>query len=189
MNALSLLKQDHGNVEALFKRYEGLDADGAAEKRAVVDTVIEQLSVHAAIEEQLFYPAIREANDDTRDAVLEGLEEHHIVKWTLSELAKMAPTDERFDAKVRVLIESVRHHVEEEESEMFDAVRAAIPAQRLEEIGEAMEAAKATAPTRPHPRQPDVPPLNILLGTPVAVLDRAVTTGKMAVEKLLHRGH
>lgn len=188
MNALTVLKQDHGNVEALFKEFEALDRGETAEKRRVVDHMIEQLSVHAVIEEQVFYPAVRQANEETQDVVLEGLEEHHIVKWTLSELETMPPTDERFDAKVRVLIESVRHHVEEEENELFDEVRKAIPTQELEALGEALTRAKETAPTRPHPRTPDEPPLNVLIGVPVAVIDKAFTTGKRTVEKLLSRG-
>jgi hemerythrin superfamily protein len=187
MNALTLLKQDHGNVEALFTQFEGLADDDDAEKRRVVDHLIEQLSVHAAIEEQVFYPAVRQADEAARDTVLEGLEEHHVVKWTLSELEKLAPTDERFSAKVRVLIESVRHHIEEEEGELFETVRAAVPTQELEALGDAMAEAKETAPTRPHPRQPDEPPLNVLVGMPVAILDRALTTGKQAVEKLFNR--
>ena len=187
MNALTLLKQDHGNVEALFKQFEGLDDGDTTEKRRVVDHIIEQLSVHAAVEEQLFYPAVRECSEETRDAVLEGLEEHHVVKWTLSELEKLAPTDERFDAKVRVLIESVRHHVEEEEGELFEAIRKSVKTSRLDELGAAMEEAKATAPTRPHPRTPDEPPLNILVGVPAAVLDKALTTGKDVVGRIFSR--
>ena len=82
------------------------------EKRSVVDKIIEELSIHAAIEEQLFYPVTRATVPDTEDIALESLEEHHIVKWVLSELDGMDPEDERFDAKVTVLIENVRHHVE-----------------------------------------------------------------------------
>ena len=187
MNALTVLKQDHGNVEALFKQFEGLDEGDVDEKRRVVDHLIEQLSVHAAIEEQVFYPAVRQASDEVKGTVLEGLEEHHIVTWTLSELETMAPADERFDAKVRVLIESVRHHVEEEEGELFDAVRAAVPTQELDALGEALAKAKQTAPTRPHPRTPDEPPLNVIVGIPIAVMDKAFTTGRRAVERLLSR--
>lgn len=183
MNALTLLKQDHGNVEALFKRFEA--AEEPAEKREIVDHIIEQLSVHAVIEEQVFYPAVRAASEEGRPIVLEGLEEHHVVKWTLSELESMAPTDERFEPKVTVLIESVRHHVEEEENELFEIVRRDIPVQQLEAIGESLEQAKRTAPTRPHPRTPDQPPLNVLLGLPVAMLDRALTLGKDTVGKVL----
>ena len=79
--------------------------------------------MHAAIEEQVFYPVARATVPDTEDIALESLEEHHIVKWVLSELDGMDPAAERFDAKVTVLIENVRHHVEEEESEFFPKVR------------------------------------------------------------------
>jgi hemerythrin superfamily protein len=188
MNAITLLKQDHQNVDALFKRFEQLAGDASAEEKSqIVGKVIEQLSVHAAIEEQLFYPAVRECSPDAADVVLEGLEEHHVVKWTLSELEKMRPTDERFDAKVRVLIESVRHHVEEEETDLFPKVRDALTVEQLNELGEAMERAKETAPTRPHPRQPDTPPLNIVLGAPIAIIDRAIQTGREAVAHALRR--
>ena len=187
MNALTVLKHDHGNVEALFERFEHLPADDLEQKRQVVDKIIEHLAVHAAIEEQVFYPGIRTAAPDADDEVLEGLEEHHVVKWTLSELERTSPGDERFDAKMRVLMESVRHHVEEEENDLFPKVREALTNQQLEEMGDALETARQAAPTRPHPRQPDTPPLNLLLGIPAAMFDRAVKTGKDAVGQLLKK--
>ena len=122
------------------------------EKRAVVDKIIEELSIHAAVEEQLFYPVTRATVPDTEDIALESLEEHHIVKWVLSELDDMDPEDERFDAKVTVLIENVRHHVEEEEEEYFPKVRDELGRNALSDLGDAMVAAKAVAPTHPHPR-------------------------------------
>src|SRR3954447_11948147 len=187
MNALIVLKQDHNNVEELFSRFEHLDSGDVTTKRHVADKIIEHLSIHAAVEEQVFYPAVRAASEEAEDVVLEGLEEHHVVKWTLSELEALPPTDERFDAKMRVLIESVRHHVEEEENELFPKVRDALTNEQLEEMGEALEQAKKEAPTRPHPRPPDTPPLNVLLGLPAAVLDRAVKTGRDAVGQLLKK--
>src|SRR4051812_48233841 len=111
MNAITLLKTDHGNVDALFKQFEAVGHDGdPLEKRRIVDRIIEQLSVHASIEEELLYPALRSKLDDDFP-VLEALEEHHVAKLALSEIEKLAPTHERFDAKVTVMIESVRHHV------------------------------------------------------------------------------
>ena len=188
MNAISLLKQDHGNVENLFHRFETLGPDAATEKADVRDKIVEHLSVHAAIEEQVFYPAVREKlGDQAGPAVLESLEEHHVVKWTLSELQKLQPTSERFDAKMTVLIESVRHHVKEEEDELFPKVRDAFTVEELNDLGEALEKAKASAPTRPHPRTPDTPPLNVVLGTGAAIVDKAWQTGRDAVGRLMHR--
>src|SRR6266511_4156089 len=111
MDAISLLKDDHKTVEALFKKFERAGERAHKTKRKIVDQIIAELSVHAAIEEQAFYPTTRTRVKAVEDEVLESLEEHHIVKWTLSELENMDAEDERFDAKVAVLIESVRHHV------------------------------------------------------------------------------
>ena len=178
MNALTLLKQDHQNVAALFERFEKAAPDDAEELRAVADKIVEHLSMHAAIEEQVFYPAVRAKAAEEEPTVLEALEEHHAVKLLLREIEKLPPTDERFTAKLRVLVEQVRHHVEEEENELFPKAREAFTVQELEDVGTTMQQMKQTAPTRPHPFQPDTPPLNILIGLPVAVIDRVLTTGK-----------
>ncbi|MBA3955625.1 MAG: hemerythrin domain-containing protein [Acidimicrobiia bacterium] len=161
MDAITLLKNDHKTVEKLFKQFEKSDASDSKTRRKLVDQMIEELAIHTAIEEQVFYPAVREDVPDTEDEVLEGLEEHHIVKWTLSELEEMDPGHERFEAKVTVLMESVRHHVEEEESELFPEVRKALGRKRLGQIGDALELAKTRAPTDPQPKAPDTPPENI----------------------------
>lgn len=138
-DAIVLLKNDHKEVERLFKKFEKAGDRAFAEKRRLVDQIVEQLSVHASIEEQHFYPAVREQAPDIEDDVLEGLEEHHVVKWTLDELKDMDPEHERFTAKVTVLIESVRHHVEEEEQEMFPAVREAMGRKALQELGATLD--------------------------------------------------
>ena len=186
MDAIALLRQDHREVERLFKQFEKAGPRAHKTRRTVVDKVIKELSVHAAIEEQVFYPAIREAVAETEDTVLESLEEHHIVKWTLSELDGMDPEAERFVPKMTVLMESVRHHVEEEEDELFPKVREALGRKQLAELGEAMDKAKKTAPTRPHPRAPDTPPGNLVAGAGAAVLDKArdaVKSRKTAAKK------
>ena len=121
-----------------------------------------RLSVHASIEEEIFYPAARRSRRDAGDEVLEALEEHHLVKLTLAELEPMDPAHERYAAKVTVLIENVRHHVEEEEGQLFPAVRKSLDTKQLREIGGELVAAKHTAPTRPHPEAPDTPPGNIV---------------------------
>jgi hemerythrin superfamily protein len=172
MDAITLLKDDHKTVEQLFRRYEKAGDRAHAEKRNLVDRFTEALSVHAAIEEQLFYPVVRATVPGTEDMALESLEEHHIVKWVLAELEHMDPGDERFDAKVTVLIENVRHHVREEEQELFPRVRDELGRDALSHLGDAMVEARKTAPTRPHPRSPDAPPANVVVGAAAGVADR-----------------
>jgi len=149
MDAIVLLKDDHKLVEKLFKQFEKAGDEAFTEKRAIVDQVIAALTQHAFIEETIFYPTAREAVPQTEDHVLESIEEHHVVVWMLSELARTDVHDERFDAKMTVLIENVRHHVEEEEQEWFPEVRKGLGRKRLQELGEAMTAARSDAPTDP----------------------------------------
>jgi hemerythrin superfamily protein len=185
-----LLKNDHKTVEDLFKRFEKLGPRAVKSKEDVVARIIRELSVHAAIEEMLFYPAIRQAVDDGNgdiddidDMVLESLEEHHIVKWVLSELDGMSAENERFDAKVTVLMENVRHHVEEEEGDLFPKVQKLLGKQRLAELGDAMAKAKKSVPTHPHPRSPDEPPGNLVAGAGAALVDKALDTGRKLVRQ------
>ncbi|MFG3281288.1 hemerythrin domain-containing protein [Streptomyces sp. NPDC048111] len=149
MDGIVLLKEDHKTVEKLFKQFEKAGENAHAEKRKIADRVIEELTTHTWIEEKIFYPAARSADPDTKDDVLESVEEHHVMLWILSELKDLDPHDERFDAKMTVLIENVRHHVEEEEKEWFPEVRKAMGRKRLTELGEEMEAAKKKAPGDP----------------------------------------
>lgn len=172
MDAITLLKADHRAVNQLFRQFKQSGGRAHAQRRKIVDKVIEELSVHAAIEEQLFYPAVRKLVEDQEELVLESLEEHHIVKWVLSELQDLEPDDERFEAKMKVLTELVRDHVEEEESKLFPSVRQVVGRKKLSEIGGAMEQAKKTAPKRPHPRSPDTPPGNIVAGAVAGAVDK-----------------
>lgn len=183
MDAITLLKQDHKAVEKLFKQFE--KASQPAQQRKLAQRVIKELSVHAAIEEMVFYPAVRDRVPKVEDTVLESLEEHHIVKWVLSELEDMKPDHERFKAKMTVLMENVRHHVKEEETELFPEVRSVIKRKELGELGEAMEKAKKAAPTQPHPRAPDTPPGNLVAGPAAGVVDKARTKvkGKLGSKK------
>src|SRR5215212_3109437 len=112
MNAISLLTQDHGHVEHLFNRFEA--AESPEEKRSITDKVIEQLSVHAELEEQFFYPAVS-ARLEERGEVLEAVEEHHMAKVALWELERLPASAPNFDAKFTVMKENILHHVGEEE--------------------------------------------------------------------------
>jgi hypothetical protein len=107
-----------------------------------------------------------------------------VVKWTLSELEKLDPDDDRFDPKVKVLMESVRRHVQEEEGDLFPKARKLLGQEMLDELGSRMEKAKKLAPTRPHPRAPDMPPGNLVAGIAAAMMDR----GKDLMRDLMTRG-
>ncbi|HUF97490.1 MAG TPA: hemerythrin domain-containing protein, partial [Ilumatobacter sp.] len=172
MDAITLLKDDHHTVEQLFKRFEKAGDKAHVQKRQIVDRIIEELSVHAAVEEQVFYPVARATVSETETIALESLEEHHVVKWLLSELQDMDPAHERFDAKVTVLIESVRHHVQEEEGDFFPKVRKHLGRNELADLGETLADAKKSAPTKPHPRMPDSGPVNVVAGAITGVVDR-----------------
>jgi hemerythrin superfamily protein len=184
MDAITLLKADHKAVEGLFRRFERAGERATKSKRQIVDRIVSELSTHAAIEEQAFYPAVREALPELDEDVLEGLEEHHVVKWTLSELDGMDPDAERFEAKVTVLMESVRRHVREEEGELFPRVRQALGRKELREMGTALDRAKKMAPRRPHPRAPDTPPANVVAAGIAGVADRMREAGRDAARRI-----
>ena len=183
-DAIRVLTDDHRQVEELFVRFE-TSGDGAHKQRQdLVQRITEALSIHASIEEEIFYPAARRFVADAPDDVLEALEEHHLVKLTLAELETMDPGHERYGAKVTVLIENVRHHVDEEEGELFPTIRKALDTAQLRKIGDELVAAKRTAPTRPHPEAPDTPPGNIVAQVLTAPLDAAANLNKAAARRI-----
>ena len=184
MDAIALLKADHRAVEEKFAMFEGLGGRAHKAKGKIVKDVTVALAKHAAIEEAVFYPAARERLTGSNDLVLEALEEHHIVKWTLSELEQMTPTEERFNAKFTVLMESVRHHVREEEKVLFPAVRKAFTKAELDHLGEQLVRAKSSAPSRPHPRSPDEPPLNAIASAITRPLDAIRDAGESVIQQV-----
>jgi hemerythrin-like domain-containing protein len=119
-NALRLLKEDHDRVKALFERFERTRGDQQKEKLA--ETICEELKVHAQLEEEIFYPAVREEIEDD-DLMAEAEVEHTSAKELIAKIEASSPSDEKFDALVTVLGEYVKHHIKEEESEMFKKVR------------------------------------------------------------------
>jgi hemerythrin superfamily protein len=183
MDAITVLKNDHKTVNELFKKFEKAGDNAHKTKAKLVEQIIHELAVHAAVEEVAFYPFIKGVSPDLTDDVLESLEEHHVVKWLLSELEGMSPKDERFDAKVTVLIESVRHHVKDEEQEMFPRIRQMLSRSDLQDLGEALTKAKKVAPTHPHPKAPDEPPFNVIASVVSGLIDRAHDTGREAVKR------
>jgi hemerythrin superfamily protein len=139
MDAIELLKQDHDKVDKLFKQAEATENE--AKKHELFEQIKLELLTHTHIEETIFYPTIM-VNEEIKDIVLEGLQEHKQAKTLLREIPKLADGSEVFEAKFKVLMEDIEHHVEEEESDMFKKVRAAFNAAQLEEMGAKMEAEK-----------------------------------------------
>ena len=172
MDAIQLIQRDHREVERLFKDHERAERAGDHRREGrIVRELIRELSVHATIEEQFVYPALRQAGADTR--ILDALEEHHAVKLTLVELENLAPSNPRHSAKVRLLAENVRRHVEEEERELLPLLERTFDEERRRELASSLERAKRAAPTRPHPTAPDMPPGNFVAGAFAAVYDRS----------------
>lgn len=188
MDAIALLKAEHQAVEAKFAKYEQLGERALKTKATIVADVVKALSAHAVIEEEVLYPAVRERLADQEDKVLEALEEHHVMKWLLSELDGMDPEQERFNAKFTVLMESVRHHVKEEEKELFPRVRQGFTRGELAELGDKLAKARLQAPKKPHPRSPDSPPMNVLMASLTNPVDHAINSardvGEAAMRKL-----
>ena len=138
-NAIALLTEDHADVLDKFRQYERLGDGAGTSKQELAQLVCEDLTIHMQIEEEIFYPAVREALDDY-DVVDEAEVEHDAAKNLIAEIEEMAPSESHYDAKVKVLGEEVQHHVEEEQNEMFAKIRTTIL--DLDALGARMAARK-----------------------------------------------
>ena len=148
-DAIVVLKDDHKQIRKVFKDFQAAGANAEVRKGQLVDRMIELLTQHTYIENEVMYPRVRELLPDLEDDVLESYEEHHVADVLVMELSSMKPSDERFDAKTTVLIENVTHHMDEEEQDWFPKVREGLGRKALQEIGEELLAAREKAPTRP----------------------------------------
>jgi hemerythrin superfamily protein len=159
-DAIALLKNDHATVKKLFAQEE--KATGQ-KKASVFDEIKAALEVHATIEEEIFYPAVKKArSENMKDEVREGYEEHKQIKSLLGQIARITPSDETWDAKIKVLKEDVEHHVKEEEGEMFPDAKRFLHKVGLMELGILMEERKqklekAPAPAPAAPNQQSAP--------------------------------
>jgi hemerythrin superfamily protein len=149
MDALELLTADHNRVRGLFTRFKAAEGSNDAQAAQLAKMIFTELEVHTKIEEEIFYPAITKLGDEIHDLVTEGLEEHHVVDSLMEEVMALTPSDEEWAAKMKVLIENVEHHAEEEEQELFPMVRKATDNDARTELGRQLEARKAAlgAPT------------------------------------------
>lgn len=144
MDALKLLKTDHKNVKMLFGEVEELGDRASAQRKKLFQKIDEELTIHAKIEETIFYPEFRRraGNGEEREEVLEAYEEHGIVKTLIGELENLDPKDETYKPKLSVLKDLVEHHVKEEEGPMFKMARELFEPDELDELGERLMTAK-----------------------------------------------
>lgn len=140
MNAVELLKEDHNKVSALFEKVKA-NPDG--DNRDTFEKIKEELEVHTHIEETIFYPKIKsDGNDELKDLVLEGEQEHHQAKLFLRELPTLVEDSEKFKPKLKVLMEDITHHVQEEEGKMFPMIQEQFDEYTLQMLGKEMEEEK-----------------------------------------------
>lgn len=136
MDVFKLLKQDHKEVKEIFKKLESSRPSKAREKS--LQQLQQELVLHAEVEENVFYPRLRE-DKKLREMVNEAYEEHHVAKLLLEELARTSREDERWEAKLTVLKEMVEHHVQEEEKELFPKASKALGKEESKELGQRVE--------------------------------------------------
>jgi hemerythrin superfamily protein len=148
-DAIVILKNDHKQIRRLFKQFQGAGDNDTARKGQIVKEIIEALTVHTYLENEVIYPEVRKLLPDLEEDVLESYEEHHVADVLCAELYTMKPSDERFDAKTTVLIENVTHHIEEEEQEWFPKVREGLGRKQLQELGARMNDLREKAPRSP----------------------------------------
>jgi hemerythrin superfamily protein len=125
-NPIELLKEDHRNVKELFNKFENSEDD--SEKEEIVQEAMQELVIHSTIEEEIFYPAAREyfgEKEEEKELMDEAKEEHHVVDLLMEELKDMSADDDGYFAKFTVLAENVKHHIKEEEEEMFPKLKGA----------------------------------------------------------------
>src|ERR1043165_3694625 len=141
MDALDLIKEDHKRLKKMLK--ETLEAE-TSQREERMDHLRTELVAHERMEEEVFYPRLRDEKK-THEPVLEGYEEHHVADVILDELLDVPPETDLWKAKVKVLKENVEHHMDEEEDELFKGARAALDREELNRLGERMERIKRSA--------------------------------------------
>lgn len=144
MDALTLIKEDHEKMRKLLDELESTTERGVKTREELYATIKGELTIHEIIEEEIFYPALRD-HPKAKEIVLEAYEEHHVVDVVMAELEGLPVDDESWGAKAKVMKENVEHHMEEEEGEMFSKARQVFDREELQELGERMAARKAEA--------------------------------------------
>ncbi len=144
MDCLDLLIADHNRFRGTFARFRTAhESDDVPEMATLVKLMSQDLKIHTTIEEEIFYPGVHDLSEEIGETVDEGLQEHHVADVLDEEIKGLTPGDDAWVAKVMVLIESVEHHAEEEEQELFPSVRSATEAAFREQMGQKMDARRA----------------------------------------------
>jgi Hemerythrin HHE cation binding domain len=141
MDALNLLKKDHDKVKKMLQELESTTERGVKTREELFTKVKHELTVHEAIEEEIFYPALQQ-HPKTKDIALEAYEEHHVVDTVMAEIEGVAYEDETWGAKFKVMKENLEHHIEEEEGEMFKQAKQVLDPDELSQLGESMKVRK-----------------------------------------------
>ena len=141
MNAIELFKEDHDTVDKLFQKVKATPDDN---HKDLFEQIKAELDVHTHIEETIFYPKLKtDGDEELKKITLEGIEEHRQAKMFLKELAALSDDSEKFEPKLKVLMEDIAHHVQEEEGEMFPMIQEQFDEFTLQELGKEMEKEKA----------------------------------------------
>lgn len=170
MDIIELLSNDHDEVDDLFKRFE--KTDDATEQGEIGNKVVHELSVHAAVEEQFVYPLVRVKLTKGGLQADHAIEEHAEVKQLLADLEKQEAGTAEYTKTMNSIIESVRHHVDEEEGSLFPELRDATDASTREKLGTVVDKAKGLVPTHPHPLVPGTATAQLVAGPWATVMDK-----------------
>jgi len=171
VDMIDALVKDHREVEEMFVKLES--GQGSLEHRQEVTTqVITELVRHSVAEEQYLYPTTRDALPGGDAIADREIEEHAAAEQIMRDLERTDPAEPAFDMLLAQLITDVRGHVADEETDLFPRLRTAVGEEDLVELGEKIQRVKKMAPTHPHPKAPDTPPMNIVTGPVLGLVDR-----------------
>jgi hemerythrin-like domain-containing protein len=148
-DAIVFLKDEHKQIKKVFREFRSTDDSEVDKRGRLVNQMIELLTIHTYLENEIMYPEVRKALPDLEDDVLESYEEHHVADVLVLELWSMDPGHEHYEAKTNVLMENVEHHIEEEEGDWFPKVRDGLSRNELQEMGQRMIDRRDGAPRTP----------------------------------------
>ncbi|WP_308126065.1 hemerythrin domain-containing protein [Nonomuraea ceibae] len=171
-DVITVLVTDHREVEQMFSQLEQMAGDASEQAKTLAEKVVIELVRHSVAEEEYLYPAVREHMPGGPELADHEIAEHAEAEETMKRLEALEPADDEFWPTLRSLMQQIRHHVDEEENDLFPRLRLACSGEQLIELGGKVTRAKKMAPTRPHPSAPDTPPGNKLLAPGTGLVDR-----------------